>query len=185
MDIDSYLGDRSKNICEYSPNSMGCSMCNECVSCDNLLKCYNCNHSVFIKCSTFCNHCEYSSYLYNCRFCYACDWCMGLSFTKNNIFCYGNEELWNIFPEYRIFNIQVTKKEFESIELPDVYFATRYDHINDKDKYKKIVWDMWNRIDNNTKEKFFNLPHFNRDVFTHITWIYKDSEDNSYKSTVI
>lgn len=96
--------------------------------------------------------------------------------TEYNYFCWSeeyNDE--NSFQQkkYRVFNVEITKEEYESIKKiyhklefdPDESYTTRF-----KTAFKK----MWDKLTDEEKNEYYSIPHFDWYGFTFITGIEKE-----------
>ena len=96
-----------------------------------------------------------------------------MGMTEYNLFCYAeefNDE--NSFQQkrYRAFNKEITKEEYDKISIPKIklefdnneWYTTRY-----QTAFKKA----WSELPQEEKNKFLNLPNFDKDIFFKITWV--------------
>lgn len=99
--------------------------------------------------------------------------------TEYNLFCWSEKHNdKNSFQQkrYRVFNTEVTKEEYNSIFIPT--HTLKFDKNEDcKTRYKTAFRNMWNKLTQTEKEKYYNIPHFNWEGFTFITGIEKDKID--------
>ena len=93
--------------------------------------------------------------------------------TGYNIFCYADKEGdKNSFQqaEYRIFNVQITKEEYHNIEIPKITLDFDKDEPHDT-RYKTAFKKAWEKLDEDGKKQFTDLPHFDPDIFEKITGV--------------
>jgi len=91
------------------------------------------------------------------------------------LFCYA-EECWREFEDsyqqkpYRVFNTQVTEEEYRRIKSPNIklVFDTGESY---KTRYKTSFKKAWSELAEEEKQEFFDIPHFNWEIFTKITWV--------------
>lgn len=109
--------------------------------------------------------------------------------TEYNYFCWSEEHNDdNSFQQkrYRVFNVEVTEEEYDSInkihhELefdPDESSTTRL-----KTAFKK----MWDKLTDEEKNKYYDIPHFDWYGFTFITGIEKEEgeKDRAFEEEII
>lgn len=145
---------------------MSYNFCNSCDSCDY------CN---------FCNSCDY------CDYCYHCDYCKNLKMTEHNYFCWAkeyNDE--NSFQQkrYRVFNVEVSKEEYEKINK--IYHKLEFDKNEIYDtRFQTAFKKMRDKLSKEERQEYLDIPHFNWEWFTYITWIKpEDVEEQVEEMTV-
>jgi hypothetical protein len=105
----------------------------------------------------------------------------GIGYQKNNM----------------VFNTQITPEEFDKILIPRIKLPIQKwvseKDMSDKDKednsdykhlggyFKKLLYkdawqEVWSELDDEDKNKFKSIPHFNADIFEQITGIKIDEE---------
>ena len=85
--------------------------------------------------------------------------------TKYNYFCWAdkyNDE--NSFQQkrYRVFNVEVTKEEYNNIKK--IYHKLEFDKREYCDTRFQIAFKkMRENLSKEEKQEYFNIPHFNRE----------------------
>lgn len=181
-------------------NCIGCKSlqwCHYCVWSGTSSGCQYCHQINYSRDSFYCNNvsnvrnCHYCD---ACIFCEDCFYCRGLKFTRNNIFCYfidgytpqGKEFTKGVAfqgKEFRIFNKQVSEDEFKKVEKT-IHELIRFNagvyHIdfNYNDcwswRFQIAFVKMWKKLSPDEKQVFYNIPHFNWEWFSYITWVEKE-----------
>ena len=157
----------SCNSCDYCNNCKNCNSCDSCDYCNNCNYCNSCNSCNACIVCNFCNFCN------NCNYCYSCNYCKNLRMTEYNLFCYSEESNdENSFHQkrYRVFNKEITKEEYYKISIPEIKLEFNSSEIL-KTRYKTAFKKAWNELSQDEKNKFLNLPNFNKDIFFEITWV--------------
>ena len=93
--------------------------------------------------------------------------------TERNIFCYAEEEGdKNSLQKsrYRIFNAQITKEEYDNIQVPKITLDFDKDEPYET-RYKTAFKKAWAELDEDGKKQFTDLPHFDPDIFKKITGV--------------
>jgi hypothetical protein len=76
---------------------------------------------------------------------------------------------------YRIFNKQLTEKEYRAIIIPEIKLEFDKD-LSYSERYQSS-WKMArSKLSNKEKQQFLDLPHFNKEIFKDITGIDVDIE---------
>lgn len=93
------------------------------------------------------------------------------------IFCkweWKFESKWDWYhKQYCIFNVQITKDEFDEISVPSI--KLEFDKDLSYDVRYKRAWNIaWNKLSGKEKKEFTDLPHFDKKLFFEITWISID-----------
>jgi hypothetical protein len=99
--------------------------------------------------------------------------------TKCNIFCHADKEGdKNSFQQarYRIFNTQVTKEEYENIEVPKITLEFDKDRSYTT-RYQTAFKKAWAKLSKDEKDTFLNLPYFDADIFFKITGVNVRGEE--------
>jgi hypothetical protein len=91
--------------------------------------------------------------------------------TEYNIFCYSekfNDK--NSFQQnrYRVFNTQITKEEYDKISIPKIKLEFDKNESYET-RYQTAFKKAWNLLNQEEKNKFLNLQHFNSEIFKEIT----------------
>ena len=98
--------------------------------------------------------------------------------TEYNLFCYAekyNDEDSFQQPRRRVFNKQITQEEYKKIEIPTC--KLEFDsNENYKTRYKTAFKKMRTTLTPEQKQEYFDIPHFNREIFTKITGVEQESE---------
>jgi len=155
----------SNNLnCNYCYSCNSCNYCDYCNSCYYCYSCYYCNYCYS------CNSCYYCDYCNSCNSCYSCK---NLKMTEYNIFCSAkeyNDE--NSFQQkrYRIFNKQLTEKEYKGITIPKIKLEFDKDLEYSK-RYQSARKNARDKLSTKEKQEFLDLPNFCPIIFKDITWI--------------
>ena len=91
--------------------------------------------------------------------------------TERNIFCWAKEyNNDNSFQQkrYRIFNKQITEKEYNQIIVPRIKLEFDKDLSYDK-RYQSAWKNARSKLSDKEKQKFLDLPHFDPIIFREIT----------------
>lgn len=93
--------------------------------------------------------------------------------TEYNYFCWSTEyDSDTSFqqPRYRIFNVQVTKEEYEKVvKLSDELKFDANEH--DKTRFSTAFKKMWTTLSEKRKQEYYNIPHFDPVGFEYITGV--------------
>jgi len=96
--------------------------------------------------------------------------------TECNYFCRAKEYDWkNSFQQkrYRIFNVEVTKEEYDKVKK--IYYKLDFDeNESGSNRFQTVFKKMWDKLTQEQKQEYFDIPHFNWEWFTFITWIEKE-----------
>lgn len=105
--------------------------------------------------------------------------------TEYNYFCWSeklNDRDSFQQPRYRVFNVQLSKEEYEKI--PKINLELKFDRNEPSAKrYQTAFRKMWQRLTKEEQKKYLDIPHFNWEGFTFITGITK--EDGESKKKII
>lgn len=95
--------------------------------------------------------------------------------TEYNYFCWSkefNDEDSFQQKRYRVFNVEVTKEEYEKIKK--IYHKLEFNsNENYNTRFQTAFKKMWDKLSQEEKQEYFDIPHFNWDGFTFITGIEK------------
>jgi hypothetical protein len=93
-----------------------------------------------------------------------------MKMTEYNVFCYAEDRDKDGLqpPRYRIFNTQITEEEYSKIEIPTIKLSFNKGDSYDV-RYTNARQKVRAELTQEEKQKFYDLPHFNRDIFTKIT----------------
>ena len=96
--------------------------------------------------------------------------------TKFNLFCYSDEYGdKDSFQQksYRVFNTQITENEYIKIKIPKIkLFFDKDEEV--ASRYQTAFKKAWELLTKEKKQKFFDIPHFNWDIFTKITGVTEE-----------
>lgn len=114
------------------------------------INCYNCDSCYDCYC---CDHCNY------------CVSCYNLRMTEYNYFCWSeklNDENSYQQKKYRVFNVEISKEEYNNIDI--IYNKLELDNTeHTKTRYQTAFKKMWDKLEQKEKQRYFNIPHFNRE----------------------
>ena len=158
----------SSNYC-YSCNA--CYSCNSCDSCDYCTSCNSCNSCDSCNSCNSCNSCDSCN---SCNSCNACDYCKNLKMAEYNLFCTAEDKNrdWFQRPRFQIFNTQITEEEYGKIKIPSHKLEFNKDESY-KTRFQTAFKNMWVTLIEEQKQEYYNIPHFNWDIFTDITGLEK------------
>lgn len=100
--------------------------------------------------------------------------------TEYNYFCWSkkyNDE--NSFQQkrYRVFNVEVGKEEYNKIKK--IYHELEFDKSESyTTRFQTAFKKMWDKLSEDEKQEYLNIPHFNWEGFTFITGITPDMVNN-------
>ena len=103
--------------------------------------------------------------------------------TEYNYFCWSKEHNdENSFQQkrYRVFNVKVTKEEYNKIDK--IYHKLEFD--NDESyatRFQTAFKKMWDKLSQEEKQEYFDIPHFDWEGFTFITGITEAKEELTLK----
>ena len=106
--------------------------------------------------------------------------------TEYNIFCWSkvyNDD--NSFQQkrYRIFNVEVSKEEYDKITVPKI--KLEFDKSLDYDVRYRSAWNMaWNKLSDKEKKEFTDLKYFNAEGFEFITGIKVEKNEVKEITTI-
>jgi hypothetical protein len=92
--------------------------------------------------------------------------------TEYNYFCRADdkEKDWYQQTRYRVFNVKVTKEEYNKITK--IYSKLEFDKDeNSSTGYTTAFKKMWDWLTQDEKQEYLDIPHFNAKWFKFITWI--------------
>ena len=142
-----------------------------------------------------CYYCSSCSSCSSCSYCSSCYYSKGLRMSENMLFCVGDGKTTSkgrgYQKNYQIFNHSVTKKEFDkavnSIPLKlELTVWIKEENMTKEEKsnnpkykdlggYLKVfgyeeAWGIqWRKFSKEERQKFLDLPHFDRAIFKEIT----------------
>lgn len=133
-------------------------------NCDNCYGCYYC---------CFCDFCDFCDY---CDYCLYCYYCKNIRMTEYNYFCwsekYDDEKSFQQ-KRYRVFNVEVTEEEYNSIDK--IHHKLEFDPDESYDtRFKTAFRKMWDKLTDKEKQEYYDIPHFDWYGFTFITGIEKE-----------
>lgn len=74
---------------------------------------------------------------------------------------------------FRVFNVEITQEEYNKIKIPQM--ELKFDkNKNYSIRYQTAFKNAWDKASQELKQQFFNLPHFDWDIFTKITGVEKE-----------
>ena len=77
---------------------------------------------------------------------------------------------WYQQSKYRVFNIQVTKEEYNNITK--IYNKLEFDEDEDSStRYEIAFKKMWDWLTQDKRQQYIDIPHFNAEWFKFITGI--------------
>ena len=98
--------------------------------------------------------------------------------TEYNYFCWSeNYNDDNSFQQkrYRVFNVEVWKEEYNKINK--IYRKLDFDKNESySTRFQTAFKKMWDKLTQEEKQEYYNIPHFNWEWFTFITGIEKETE---------
>ena len=175
----------SCNYCNYCDSCNFCYSCDYCNYCDSCNFCYSCDSCKDCNSCDYCNSCDSCNDCYSCESCYNCNhckdcyfcyFCKNLKITEYNYFCWSNEfdsTTSKQQKKYRVFNVEVSEEEYESIKK--INYQLEFDKNEDyTTRFQTAFKKMWYGLSQEQKKEFYNIPHFNWEWFTFITWIDKE-----------
>jgi hypothetical protein len=95
--------------------------------------------------------------------------------SEYQLFCYS-ESLGRDYPDsyqqkpYRVFNTQLTEDEYFKISIPklELEFDKEESYTT---RHQTAFKKAWSKASQELKQQFYNLPHFDWDIFTKITGV--------------
>ncbi len=98
--------------------------------------------------------------------------------TEHNYFCwskkYNNENSFQQ-PRFRVFNVEVGEEEYKKIKK--IHHKLEFDPSeNYETRFKTAFKKMWDKLSDEEKQEYFDIPHFNWEGFTFITGIEKEEK---------
>ncbi len=114
----------------------------------------------------------------SCDFCDSCDSCKNLKMTEHNYFCWAKEHNdKESFQQkrYRVFNVEVGETEY--FKIKKIYHELEFNGYDDYyERFENAFKKMWDKLSQEEKQEYYDIPHFNWEGFTFITGIKKDSK---------
>lgn len=107
--------------------------------------------------------------------CDSCNYCKNLKMTEYNYFCYSEDKNkdWFQRPRYRVFNVEVWEEEYRKIIK--IYNKLDFDKNESyTTRFQTAFKKMRATLSQEKKQEYFNIPHFNREIFTKITGVEKE-----------
>jgi len=74
---------------------------------------------------------------------------------------------------FQVFNTQVTEEVWKEINIPTIRLEIDYTE-NETTRYQTAFKKAWQNLSQEEKQEFYDIPHFDWDIFTKITGIKKD-----------
>jgi len=160
------------NSCDYCNYCNSCDSCNYCDSCNSCDYCNSCNSCGYCNSCNSCNSCD------SCDSCNYCNYCKNLKMTEYNYFCrskaYNDENLFQQ-KRYRIFNVEVWQEQYRKVAR--IYHKLEFDKSGSySTRFQTAFKKMWDTLTKEQKQEYYEIPHFNREWFTFITWVEKEPE---------
>ena len=98
--------------------------------------------------------------------------------TEYNYFCSAKEcNDKDSFQQkrYRVFNVEIGIGEYEKIDK--IYHRLEFDKNESyTTRFQTAFKKMWDKLSEKEKQKYFDIPHFNWDIFTDITGVKKETK---------
>ena len=98
--------------------------------------------------------------------------------TEYNYFCWSekfNDKDSFQQKRYRVFNVEVSESEYNKIRK--IYHKLEFDKDESYvTRFQTAFKKMWNDLNKEEKQGYFDIPHFNWEGFTFITGIEKESK---------
>ena len=121
----------------------------------------------------YCYYCYSCNHCYYCDYCYSCNYCKNLKMTEYNYFCWSenfNDNDSFQQKRHRVFNVEVTKVEYE--EIKKIYNKLEFDNNELYDtRFQTAFKKMRDKLSQEWKQEYLDIPHFNKEWFKFITWI--------------
>jgi hypothetical protein len=100
--------------------------------------------------------------------------------SEYQLFCYAEEFGHNYSDSYqqkpyRVFNIHLSDIEFQAIDIPKIKLEFDKNELYTT-RYQTAFKKAWLNLDSTEKQKFFDIPYFNWDIFTKITGVEKEKQ---------
>ena len=96
--------------------------------------------------------------------------------TEYNYFCWSkehNDENSVQQKSYRIFNVEVTKEEYD--KLNKLSYKIELDpNVSHKTRFHTAFKNMWDTLTTDQKQEYYDIPHFDWEGFTFITGMEKE-----------
>ncbi len=177
IDCDSCVYCNNCNNCSY------CGSCDYCIGCyssyhsNYLYNCDNSNNSINCNNCNYLHNCYYSNNCYSCNYCDSCDscnyctscyFCKDLKMAEKQLFCTSSEEP----KSFRVFNVEISEDEYRKIEKPMIQLEFNIDEDSET-VFHTAFKKAWKELTIEQKQQFFDIPHFNWEIFTKITGVEK------------
>lgn len=98
--------------------------------------------------------------------------------TEYNYFCWAKEyNDKDSFQQkrYRVFNVEVSKEEYENINK--IYHRLEFDKDESYEtRYQTAFKTMWERLSVGERQEYLDIPHFDKDIFYEITGVKVDEQ---------
>jgi hypothetical protein len=72
-----------------------------------------------------------------------------------------------------VFNREITKEEYNAIQIPKITLSFDRDERYST-RYQSAFIKAWALLSVEEKQKFYDIPHFNKDIFFEITGVDVD-----------
>ena len=99
--------------------------------------------------------------------------------TEYNYFCWSekfNDKDSFQQKRYRVFNVEVSESEYNKIRK--IYHKLEFDKDESYvTRFQTAFKKMWNDLNKEEKQEYFDIPHFNWEGFTFITGIKKETTE--------
>ena len=93
--------------------------------------------------------------------------------TEYNYFCYAekyNDKDSFQQKRYRVFNVEVGEEAYDKIEK--IYHKLEFDKNESySTRYQTAFKKMWDKLSEKDRQEYFDIPHFDKDIFKEITGI--------------
>jgi len=143
----------------------------------NCEDCVDCDMCEWGRNSYNCRYCQYCSYCNYCEYCTFCVYCKNLRVTSYNYFCRSKElgsKAWHKQRKYRMFNVEVWRDvyhSFRKVLSVKLEFDTNEDAST---RYYTAFKKLRASLDKAWRQEYLDIPHFNWEWFTFITWIKEE-----------
>jgi hypothetical protein len=97
--------------------------------------------------------------------------------SEYQLFCYAEsygKEFTDSYQQkpYRVFNKEISEKEFNKIKIPRIKLDFDSEE-NYTTRYQTAFQKAWDILSVARRQEFYDIPHFNWDIFTKITGVKK------------
>ena len=98
--------------------------------------------------------------------------------TEYNYFCsakeYNDKDSFQQ-KRYRVFNVEVGKDEYS--EIPKICHKFEFDKNESyTTRFQTAFKKIWDKLSDKEKQQYFDIPHFNWEIFTDITGVKKETK---------